>query len=580
MSYVVPNNRLVIFRDIPIERNYQHSLYFTNQTSQSNYFSNASRIKYTFNDMSHIRVTTPGRKIRVEININDLYDCNYLAITNRNTNSPKTFYCFIDNVEYVNENVSEISYSIDVLQTWMFQYSTAGVLNNMCFVEREHVRNDTVGANLVDENLNTGDLINGAIRYDTALFTNIRMVLMTTAGLDEGGVLFPAVPKYFNGTCHAMTLGIFNPSAVDQAGELNRLRQLLTDMSIFNRTNTIVNFIMMPLRMIAQYNASWEDSITDADLGSYNPGFSPTLGTYTPKNNKLLTYPYTFFTVDNHEGTVKEFKYEMFPRNNTQMFEAYCDFSPEPSVTLVPRGYGQPDLTTYQDEDMSNAIKFTNFPKCTYAVNDLAAKFVQAGIGVAIGAATKGLSIGLPGGNWEQQMPNIPTMGAGDVPLLGESKQIQPKNRPIVEIPELDSVNNPAKQIKARLKPLGALTLGSIARSLFTSRIDSYAGNGNILIAMDKLGFEYRQHYIRPEIAKIIDDYFTMYGYAVNTLKYPSFHNRRYWTYIKTRGCTVSAGIPNDDADAICDIFDNGVTFWDVSSGATVGDYTASNTTI
>lgn len=579
MSYVVPNNRLVIFRDIPIERNYQHSLYFTNQMAQSNYFSNASRIKYTFNDMSHIRVTTPGRKIRVEININDLYDCNYLAITNRNTNSPKTFYCFIDNVEYVNENVSEITYSIDVLQTWLFQFSTAGVLNNMCFVEREHVRDDTIGANLVDENLNTGDLVNGRVTTD-GFFTNYRMVIICTGDVDSLGALVPAVGRYYNGTYHSITLGVYDPTDADQITVLNNIYNKLAEMSIFNRTNTIVNFLMLPNRMISTGTDNWASSMIRANLGSFTPSFTPTLGGYSPKNNKLLTYPYTFFTVDNHEGTVKEFKYEMFAPNVTEKFHYYCDFSPEPSVTVVPNGYGQPDLTGNADYDMSNAIRFSNFPKCTYAVNDLAAKFVQAGIGLAIGAATKGISITLPGGNWEQQYPNIPTMGAGDVPLLNESRQIQTKNRPFVEIPELDSVSNPTKQIKARLKPLGALTLGAISKGLLGSRIDSFVGNGNILLPMGEMGFEYRQRYIRPEIAKIIDDYFTMYGYAVNTLKYPSFHNRRYWTYLKTRGCTVSAGIPNDDADAICDIFDNGVTFWDVSSGATVGDYTQTNSTI
>lgn len=55
--------------------------------------------------------------MRVEKKAEDLYDCNYLAFQNTSFGS-KWFYAFITSVEYVNNITSEITFEIDVLQTY------------------------------------------------------------------------------------------------------------------------------------------------------------------------------------------------------------------------------------------------------------------------------------------------------------------------------------------------------------------------------------------------------------------------------------------------------------------------------
>lgn len=82
----------------------------------------------------------------------------------------------------------------------------------------------------------------------------------------------------------------------------------------------------------------------------------------------------------------------------------------------------------------------------------------------------------------------------------------------------------------------------------------------------------------KPEDFKRIDDFFSMFGYAINQIKTPSYHNRTVWDYIKTINVDISGNIPQEDVDELKAIFNNGVTVW--HSAATFGDYSQLNTII
>ena len=57
-------------------------------------------------------------------------------------------------MEYVNENCTDIFIETDVMQTWLYN-----IVWNRCFVEREHVNDDTIGNHTVPEGLETGEYI-------------------------------------------------------------------------------------------------------------------------------------------------------------------------------------------------------------------------------------------------------------------------------------------------------------------------------------------------------------------------------------------------------------------------------------
>ena len=84
-----------------------------------------------------------------------------------------------------------------------------------------------------------------------------------------------------------------------------------------------------------------------------------------------------------------------------------------------------------------------------------------------------------------------------------------------------------------------------------------------------------RQMCINKDVAKSIDNYLTMFGYKVNTVKQPSIHNRKRFTYIKTRGCKANGGAPSTSISTIQAIFNKGIRFWVDPSD--VGDYSTAN---
>lgn len=72
-----------------------------------------------------------------------------------------------------------------------------------------------------------------------------------------------------------------------------------------------------------------------------------------------------------------------------------------------------------------------------------------------------------------------------------------------------------------------------------------------------------------------IDNFFSIYGYAVNMLKIPQFNSRTNWNYIETKNINISVNAPQTDIVELKQIFDNGVTIW--HNPSTFGNYALNN---
>ena len=67
---------------------------------------------------------------------------------------------------------------------------------------------------------------------------------------------------------------------------------------------------------------------------------------------------------------------------------------------------------------------------------------------------------------------------------------------------------------------------------------------------------------IKEEYARIIDDYFSMFGYKVDTVKVPNITGRAEWNFIKTVDCNADGNIPQEDLETIKKACNTGITFW------------------
>ncbi len=113
--YIEPKTNIKILKDVPLDTTYEHTLYFNNKIEQTNYFS--SKVKYNLVNYTYQRVNRGVA--RVGIDTDALYDCNYMMFQNT-AYGTKWFYAFITSVEYHNNGCCDISFEIDVMQTWFF----------------------------------------------------------------------------------------------------------------------------------------------------------------------------------------------------------------------------------------------------------------------------------------------------------------------------------------------------------------------------------------------------------------------------------------------------------------------------
>lgn len=125
----------------------------------------------------------------------------------------------------------------------------------------------------------------------------------------------------------------------------------------------------------------------------------------------------------------------------------------------------------------------------------------------------------------------------------------------------------------------GIQQIGSLVASISDkSTLPPHAkgGGGSIINMANQIkGFQFYYAYIRNEFARIIDDYWTMYGYPTHRVKIPNRVIRPHWNYVKTVNVSLTGSVPADDMRLLRQIYDNGVTFW--RNGNEVGDYSLDN---
>lgn len=132
---------------------------------------------------------------------------------------------------------------------------------------------------------------------------------------------------------------------------------------------------------------------------------------------------------------------------------------------------------------------------------------------------------------------------------------------------------------------VGAVTsVASVIGDFYSASLlpsTSAGGNvGDVGFSSYSLRFDFYNMILNDEELKIIDNYFTRFGYKVNDLKIPEFNSRLYWNYIKiVDGETIGYGeIPSKAMEIINSTCRKGVTIW--HNHANIGNYTLNNTIV
>lgn len=527
-----------------METTYDHTLYFDSVGKQVDYFMGLT--KYTMSNQSYQRYDRGA--MRVERKADDLYDCNYIMFQNTNYGN-KWFYAFITSVEYVNNITSTIYYQIDVMQTWYFDYQL-----KECFVEREHSVSDAIGSNLVPENLETGDYVSNG--YDkTKLFLNWCWAVVASIKVEgrqgPSGEDYPiddivnAEGELIGNMYSGLTFNWFN--SVD---DVNEFINVATGK---NKADGIVAILQLPSVMYKQDASS---VLTRAVR--YNAKMNYDFRGYTPRNNKLYSYPYNFLYVSNNQGNSAVYQYEYFDSYDNIAFDVFCGVSASPTFVLEPANYKGVLASTNPDEQ----LVLQNPPVCAYTVDSFKAFLAQ---------------------NWGKLAVNL---GAGIAsPMLNATSQIwsKPDGGVYKNINHWKAVqrrNNIRAGVEQQaLEDIGSNIGGTLAsvfdHATMPPQLKGQASGAMTQVNMDEYDFFFYHKHIRPEFARIIDDYFDMFGYATHRVKIPNINSRPHWNYVKTKACVVVGSMPADDLRTICAIYDHGITFW--KRGSEVGNYSLDN---
>lgn len=522
----VPESVINICSGVLLSNDYKHTIWFDDGASQNAYF--AGKVVKTFSAYSYLRKTW---SIRVEATMEQAHGWNYLYF--RNTPNGKFYYYFITSVEYIGEYCVELSLELDVMQTYLHEYTL-----HPSFVEREHSASDEIGENITDEGLELGEfVVNNA--EDVEQMKRLGTCVMTSVDLSEEDLPISSC-SLFNGVTSALDVFMFTHS---------NLTLLLRQLDSVGKSDAIVAIWMYPENLLEKTAISQGYMIYDIDgyqvtkAGKldYDIKLNTSLDGYTPRNKKLLTHPFNFLYVTNNAGGCAIYPYEYFANASEG-----CDFritgavSPEGATRIHPRLYKG------CDDAYDEGLAGSPYPSCAWNQDVyklwLAQNQHQNTLKDVSNLGQIGVGLGVAVGGAFSMNPMLIASGAG-MAINGGMSVAQTL----------------AQRKDAQVQPPQA----------------KGAHSGSVNIANDKQTFTLMQKSIDAYHARIIDGYFDMYGYKTSRVKIPNRNVRELYCYTKTIGCTISGNLCADDLNKIRSIYDNGITFW--KNGDLIGWYTASN---
>ena len=528
MAVLEPQSNITLV-NVPWDNNYQNVRNFNDIGAQTTYFSNLFP-RINFEEYTYLR---KGSSIRVGAGVDEIREYNYLYYNN---GDGKTYYCFIEDYNYISENVTELIIKIDVYQTYMFEYT---ILKS--FVEREHVTlsSDVAGNYTFPEELETGE-------YISREFTNVAETQNTYLIIQIGKNPYNNLETFnYTNKDGIMQFGYMFAYKISEltdttSKEWNCFRDLIKKVRDQGISENIFAVYSVPYFVIGERYTNnlleekypcmikWDDT----SYGSKNEiekTFSPPFGenqfnylgkTYTAKNNKLLTYPYKYLSVSNNVGSLNTYRYENF-ENGIPKFILKGVMSIGGSIKLIPENYNG------QTRNENEGIILGKYPQFMWG-NDVYTNWLtQNAINVLGDFIDVGLTFTKSG---------ISLVGGG--PVAGTSYAFSGMQKIISNI-------------------------GNIYKHSFApNTISGNASGGDINSSSSQNTFIISHNEIKPEYAEIIDNFFEMYGYKINKLKVPETTSRKYWNYVKTIDINMEGNIPETDLTELKNIFNNGVTIW------------------
>lgn len=522
MSYIAPDTDIFLLANVECDKSYDNVKYFATKNAQHTYMS--SKIVKSFTKQSYGRVNKGT--FRLFCKADDVYQCNYLMFQNTAFGN-KWFYAFINSIEYVSNNTCEVRFTIDLFQTW-FLDCTVG----QCFVEREHVTDDSIGAHTLNEDVPTGEMIT-AIEEQLTEFSKQYTYGVEICISDTQLSGIANQPKWFD---KPVLSGIFQGSKIGTTDNSDDLLTFLNNVISAGYQSTIIQIFTIP--------KIFAPSGTDSRVQTTRelPALPTKFGNYTPLNNRLYSSPFVDYVVYSPTGDKMILHPELFSDYEHRIVTFSGNQSVTPQIMCIPTNY---KITGGTNKTEGYTLNYGI--KGSFLYDAYQAEIASYGVGQI-------------GGNILKWTPR----------LLSSAGSAAKSISPVIGAEALTYGN-----VSSALSGVGSIvgTIGDVLKETHDTSELSGASGGSVLWSQHILDTFVQVRQVREEYARIADNYFSMFGYKVCRLKVPNIATRPSWNFVKCSSVAITGAIPADAEELIMSVLKKGVTFWKT----TFGNYTANN---
>lgn len=535
---------IILCSGVPWDADYNHVRMFGSKSERDSYIMSKS--------VKTIHSSTPVMfgSFTYDVNGNQeqVMRCNYMGFQNSPfTNEWK--YAFITNITWLSVNSCEISYSLDVWQNNIYDCAI-----NPCFVEREHCykSEDSVDFSLIPETLETGEIIcSGQVDLNIGYGTPLYIILLSDDYIDLDGQT-PRINVYNNNLCG---LGVTTATSKSQ---------VQTIIDNYNKAGKGDAIVAIYQTTGYSHTATAGEDYNYIQEGTLSVGLGSTVDGYAVKNQKTLQYPYHYCILYGYNQSMVIEKFELSTHPDHQLDSKYRGTTlPIPAYIAYPANYaGLADNYNF-------AIQLDHLVQCAWTNDAFQAYLVQQtpiqNTAIENLYRTNNVKVAESQNQvFGQTLSGI--VNAFTLNIAGVSNNLYNMYTTAQNVPmEIEtSEKNLIEAINAQVESHSMIPPHAMGGT-----------NGNILtnaLNLNKISM-FRMN-VKAEMAKTIDDFFTMFGYPVHRIKTPNLNSRSSWNYVKTVECGITGNCILQDLQTLRKIFDKGVTIWHTND---VGNYNLAN---
>lgn len=594
MPLIKPMTDVHFLENAPVDYQMNNVLWLATEQTEVDFF--LSKTKFQFDDCRAVNNSGDPWEITVPLTngatLDDYYNCNYIMWRNPQF-SGKWFYAYIGTPRPASAGSVTVPFQVDYWQTWHWSCEFPATL-----VRRETVKDDTIGSNIIEENVETGEYVISPDDIGDTAYKGIGTDIIAESGWDTkpcllivytytpsasttekdpGTYIINAVkdavgnltynleniaPSFAGGrfqqgvyqACNYIAFDIDTTSQETMDANVNTINKYIQSLVDGVMIQSVQILRMIPHFMKPAEGIELKNSAAPRVINVKGKASPTSFGGYVPNNNKLYTEQFNYLVIDNGAGSQQTMGYEYFKGDTTlniptrtPTFRIYSQLSSSPACRLIPYSYKGPK--GYENPLYSSELN--TYPQASFSYNEMRADYFANQNSYAVQGsrnvtnAVTGVVGGVAGAvmGFITRDASAVTSGIANVANTA-----------------LDAADSIAKQ-KDRAKVPNAV---------------QGLADGNIQFALGRLTFyEYRMQ-VQPYYAKIIDNYFTAYGYAINDIKKPELNTRTRFNFIWTQGCNVLGNLPTEAKNTINQQMDAGLRIW--HDPAAWMDYSVKNT--